>query len=133
MKVTIKLWEQLAQNFEAKIRAEILDIYGEYKQLPTQIQNELSFNDYLDFHLEHQNKTDTTKRKYLKLVQDLLVRVQGKYVYEEFIADQDHRIEVLEEEEQSTTIDLQPSSNHVEDVIQGTSFYVGELEVSVDK
>lgn len=54
-------------------------------------------------------------------------------MYEEFQVDQNHRIEGLEKEEQSITIDLQPSRDHVEDVTQGASFYVGDLEVSFDK
>jgi hypothetical protein len=87
----------------------------------------------MEFHLDQQNKIRVEKRKYLDLVQDLLARGQGKNVYEEFPTDHEHRIEVLEEEEQATTIDLQLSSDHVEDVTQGTSFYVGELEVNVDK
>lgn len=56
------------------IRTEILNIYKEYQKLPTQIQNVLPFSDYVDFHLEQQNKTDVAKRKYLDLVQDLLAK-----------------------------------------------------------
>lgn len=54
-------------------------------------------------------------------------------MYEEFTANQNHQIKDLEKEDQSTTIDLQPSHDHVEDVTQGASFYVGDLEVSFDK
>lgn len=61
----MKLQAQLAQNSDSIIRAKILDIYGEYKELPTRIQNDLSFNDYWDFYLGQRNMTDMAKRKYL--------------------------------------------------------------------
>ena len=72
------------------------------------------------------------KRKYLELVRDLLAIDQCKGVYDEFLADQNHQIEGLEKEH-LTTIDLQHSRDHLEDVMQGASFFVGELEVSFDK
>lgn len=123
----------LSQNSKSIIREKILDIYGEHKKLPNRIQDDLSFSDYVDFHLDQQNKMGNAKSKYLEVVQDLLARVHGKNVQKEFLENHDQGIEVLEKEEQSTTIYLQPSSDHVEDVTQGTIFYVGELKVSVDK
>ena len=129
----MKLQELLAQNSESNIRIETFDIYREYKKFPNRIQNDLSFSDYLDFHLEQQNRTGMAKRKYLELVQDLLANNQHKGVYKEFSIDQNHHLGGLEKEEQSTTTDLQPSHNHAENVAQGASFFVGELEVSFDK
>ena len=32
---------QLAHDFEVDVRAEILDIYGEYNEFPIRIQNDL--------------------------------------------------------------------------------------------
>ena len=51
-------------------------------------------------------------------------------MYEEFTVDQNHLTKDLEKEEQSTPIDLQPSSDHVEEVTQSASFYVGDSEIS---
>ena len=59
------------EQLDSIVKAKILDIYGEYKGLPTRIQKDLSFNEYMDLYLEQLNMTDMEKRKYLELAQDL--------------------------------------------------------------
>ena len=62
-KATMKSQEQLGSN----VKAKILNIYEEYGGLPTRIQKDLSFNEYMDLYLEQLNMTDMEKRKYLEL------------------------------------------------------------------
>ena len=66
------------------------------------------------------------------MVQDFLANNQHKGVYKDLPADQNQQLGCLKKEEQSTTSDLQPSHDHIEDIIQGASFFVGDLEVIFD-
>ena len=54
-------------------------------------------------------------------------------MYEEVWIDQNYLLDDLEKEEQKTTEDEQPTHNYVEDFTQGASFFVGDLEVSLDR
>ena len=95
----MKPQEQLAHEFEVDVRAEILDIYEEYNKFPIRIQHDLSFNDYLDFYLEQQSKSEMAKGKYLELVQDLFVNKEQPGVYEEILIDQNYQSDDPEIEE----------------------------------
>ena len=63
------------------------------------------------------------KIKYYELAQDLLAKDKCRNLYE----NNNHHTGSLEKEKQPTTTDLQPSRDHVDDVTQGTSFYIGDL------
>ena len=72
-------------------------------------------------------------QKYLELAQDLFAKEQHTGVYEEVQIDQNYPLDDLEKEEQTTTRDEQPTCNFVEDSTRGASFFVGDLEVSLDR
>ena len=89
-KATMRSQEQLVWNSDFVIKTEILNIYKDYQSLPNRIQNDLSFNEYMDFYLEQLNKTDMAKQKYLELAQDLFAREQHTGVYEETSINQNY-------------------------------------------
>ena len=124
---------QLVQNSDSVIKTEILNIYMDYQRLPNRIQNDLSFKEYMIFYLEQLNKTDMAIQRYLELAQDLFAKEQHTGVYEEVLIDQNYPLDDLEKEEQTITRDEQPTCNFVEDSTRGTSFFVGDLEVSLDR
>lgn len=72
MKDLIKLQQQLAQASQPDKRTKLLGMYDEYNSLPPQVQRDLTFSNFIDFHPKLQHKTVTAKRQYHELAQDLL-------------------------------------------------------------